>query len=253
MVKYYKGYNPKKKRIPAEYNPEYDRIVCQTIHDFASKVSAKILLDVACGVGFHAAYFAEKGYEVYGTDMAEPAIEELNSLHPEVKSFVGDVDYLPFRDGAFDIVYCFHSFWYFPYPERALDEMIRVTKPDGHLFFDIQSLANPKMRMMHLRARYLDPYLKAILRLFPPARIFYKMVLKHEFEWYGWKHNFTYDTGPTHPNKLYNYFRNKEGIIWETLSASALMAGLEFKNTTYTYKNDARVLFRLTHSSSTLH
>lgn len=246
MVKFYKGYTPGQKRIPTEY----DRILCETIHDFASKVNAKTLLSVACGVGPHAAYFAERGYEVYGIDKAKPAIEELKNLYPEVNSYVGDVDYLPFEDGAFDIIYCFHSFWYFPHPKRALDQMIRVMKRDGYLFFDIQNLANSKMRMMHLSGKYLNPYLKAILRLFPPGRIFYKMVLKHEFEWYSWKHNFAYETGPTHPSKLYSYFRNKGGIIWQTLSSSELIAGLEFKNTNCVYKKDARLLFRLTRSPS---
>ena len=134
-------------------------------------MDAKRILDVAMGIGYpHGYYFVENGYNVYGVDINRSAVGDCKKLYPLIKGFVSDAENLPFKDGTFDIVLCFHSFWYFPNVERAVDEMMRVTGPRGYLFFDIQNGANLKMKWLRFRVKYLFPLPRAIMNLFPPAR-----------------------------------------------------------------------------------
>ena len=57
-----------------------------------------------------------------------------------VKCCQGDIDELPFKDDYFDKVYSISTTWYLTDIQRALSEMLRVTKHGGMLIFDILNL-----------------------------------------------------------------------------------------------------------------
>lgn len=47
--------------------------------------------------------------------------------------FVGDVQALPFEDGAFDVIFCSQVLEHVPEPQKALDEFARVLRPGGRV------------------------------------------------------------------------------------------------------------------------
>lgn len=103
------------------------------------------ILDAGCGEGRNAQYFINAGYQVFGIDQQEMAIQYLRyaakSLDPEYDIYrfqEAKLEDIPFHQGAFDAVICsavLHfamdeaNFW------QMMEEMLRVLKPGGILWF----------------------------------------------------------------------------------------------------------------------
>ncbi|MFC2071770.1 class I SAM-dependent methyltransferase [Chloroflexota bacterium] len=104
------------------------------------------LLEIAIGTGYPFADFFEKaGYSVYGIDISPDLIENCRQLNPNINCKVGDAEGLDYPHDYFDGTYCFHSTWYFPKLNQAIDEMLRVTRTGGLVMFDIQNRNNEEI------------------------------------------------------------------------------------------------------------
>ena len=90
-------------------------------------------LDAGCGAGMAAQIAAERGAAVSGIDASGALLEVARSRVPNGDFRAGDLEALPYSDGAFDIVTGFNSFQYAGNPIIALGEARRVTKLDGKL------------------------------------------------------------------------------------------------------------------------
>lgn len=99
------------------------------------------VLDIACGRGaslFPAAEQIGLSGRAVGIDLAEGMVE---ALTPEIRlrglenveARVMDAENMLFPDATFDYVLCGFCLFFFPNLERALSEMLRVSKPNGHL------------------------------------------------------------------------------------------------------------------------
>jgi len=94
--------------------------------------AAKRVLVVGCGDGTEAAHIAhETGALVVGLDLDVDA----SKRRPGVHLLRADARALPFRDGTFDSLYCYHVLEHVPGPGRAVAEAHRVVHPPGFAFF----------------------------------------------------------------------------------------------------------------------
>jgi SAM-dependent methyltransferase len=100
------------------------------------------LLDIGCGVGGPARYFAQRfGCTVSGIDITGPFVEAANKLTALLdmgdRVFIeqGDGERLPYDDDAFDGAYAQHVTMNVAYRPRFFAEAWRVLKPGG--FFAI--------------------------------------------------------------------------------------------------------------------
>lgn len=91
------------------------------------------LLDVGCGTGHWASFFAEMGYRVTGVDTAPAMIEVAKSSAPECSFEVADACDLPFEDGSFDVVASMAMLEFVRDRPTALGEMVRCAKAGGTL------------------------------------------------------------------------------------------------------------------------
>lgn len=99
------------------------------------------VLDVSCGSGLITLPIAEAvkpDGSVTGIDLSEGMIEKarlrtekLNFGHVSYKQM--DAENLDFEDHSYDAVICSLGLMYFPYPEKALEEMYRVAKPGAEI------------------------------------------------------------------------------------------------------------------------
>src|SRR6266550_7228051 len=106
---------------------------------FAGVQSGQPVLDVACGTGVVAITAARIGANVTGLDLTpellERARENSGVAEVDVDWHEGDVEALPFPDGAFDVVLSQFGHMFAPRPEVAIREMLRVLKPSGTIAF----------------------------------------------------------------------------------------------------------------------
>ncbi len=99
------------------------------------------VLDVSCGSGLVTLPIAEavtSTGSVNGIDLSEGMIEKARSraeklafTHVSFKQM--DAETLTFEDNSFDAVVCSLGLMYFPFPEKALQEMLRVAKPGAEV------------------------------------------------------------------------------------------------------------------------
>jgi SAM-dependent methyltransferase len=105
----------------ATYDAIFERFVTAGTH----------YLDAGCGSGLAAMMAADRGAIVSGIDAAEPLLAIARERVPGGDFRVGDLETLPFGNGAFELVTGFNSFQYAGDPVAALVEARRVSKPSG--------------------------------------------------------------------------------------------------------------------------
>ena len=101
-----------------------------------------------CGAGGRTpplGLFAEFGFETFGIDLSESQIEAAREFCKDrnlnVKFSIGDMRDIPFDDNSFDHVYEFYSMVHLTKSDilKAIEEMKRVVRRGGHLFFGFAS------------------------------------------------------------------------------------------------------------------
>ena len=103
-------------------------------------------LDLGCGTGLLAERVADAGYAVTGLDPSPGMLRQFNRRRPGIPTVVGDGTALPFRDGAFALVYCVAVLHHVAHPDavrRTLLEMARVTQPGGAILVWDHNPRNP--------------------------------------------------------------------------------------------------------------
>jgi ubiquinone/menaquinone biosynthesis C-methylase UbiE len=97
------------------------------------------VLDVGTGAGTLALALAPLVDEVVGVDLVEELLEAARAGAPANATFVsGDATSLPFPDFSFDLACTRRTLHHVARPERAISELVRVTRPGGHVFVDDQ-------------------------------------------------------------------------------------------------------------------
>jgi SAM-dependent methyltransferase len=94
------------------------------------------ILDVACGTGIVTRAVADRlasEGSVMGVDINPGMLMVARQISPDIQWHEASVEALPFDDDTFDVVLSQFALMFFPDPEAALREMIRVLKPRGRL------------------------------------------------------------------------------------------------------------------------
>jgi len=89
---------------------------------------ARRVIEIGCGTGHFAAWFAGKGLRVVGLERAPAMVEEMRRNFSRIPAVLGDAHRLPFRDGAVDLAVFVTTLEFLDDPEGALAESIRVTR-----------------------------------------------------------------------------------------------------------------------------
>jgi SAM-dependent methyltransferase len=97
-----------------------------------AEVDPRSVLEVGCGAGELAERLErELGVGVVAVDQSERMVELTRARGVDAR--VGDVQHLPFTDGAFDVVVAAWMLYHVPDLDVALRELARVLEPGGRL------------------------------------------------------------------------------------------------------------------------
>lgn len=96
-------------------------------------VKGKITLDLASGAGYGTAFLAEHAKQVVGVDFSQEAIDYSKSLYAKknLKFIQGDAANIPLDDSSLDVVVSLETIEHIPEPEKFVQEVVRVLKPEG--------------------------------------------------------------------------------------------------------------------------
>jgi len=101
--------------------------------DALGPLAGRSLLDAGCGAGLALTLAAERGAMVSGVDAAAGLLTVARDRLPGADLREGDLEAIPFPDGAFDVVTAFNSVQYAADPVAALRELRRVCAPAGRV------------------------------------------------------------------------------------------------------------------------
>lgn len=121
-----------------------ERSAIQELAGFIALRPGTHLLDVGCGIGGPARFFAERGYQVTGIDLSEEFVRVAESLTRRLK-LEGKAQYrqgsaleMPFSSGTFDGAYMIHVGMNIQDKAGVFREVARLVKPGGQFaIFDI--------------------------------------------------------------------------------------------------------------------
>jgi SAM-dependent methyltransferase len=101
----------------------------------AQLAKGRATLDAGCGIGYGTAILSRAGaLTAYGLDIDPAATARAQELFGDFADFGGgDLMAMPLPRDAFDLVVCFEAIEHVADPERALDELRRVLRPEGIL------------------------------------------------------------------------------------------------------------------------
>jgi demethylmenaquinone methyltransferase / 2-methoxy-6-polyprenyl-1,4-benzoquinol methylase len=118
------------------------------------------VLDVAAGTGTSGMALTRRGADVVACDVSQGMLSVGRRRHPGMRFVAGDGRRLPFADGSFDAVTISFGLRNIADPERALAEMLRVTRPGGRLVVCEFSMPVAPVRRALFRAylRHLVPF-----------------------------------------------------------------------------------------------
>src|SRR5271157_2026798 len=140
--------------------------------EFAKPQAQELVLDVACGPGAFVLAVAPRVRFALGIDLTPEMLRQARQVQAEkqianVAFARGDADSLPFPDASFDLVSCQHAFHHITKPEPVLQEMIRVTKPEGRLLIldPLAPESDAKFELYNHIERLRDPSHASSLRL----------------------------------------------------------------------------------------
>jgi 2-polyprenyl-3-methyl-5-hydroxy-6-metoxy-1,4-benzoquinol methylase len=124
---------------------ENEQFFEQAHDDFVRRLDqppGSLALDIGCGICANSIRLARRGYIVSAADYSEPILVQAreNVLRQKLSERVNiareDILNLSYPSNHFDLVLCWGVLMHIPNAERAISELVRVTKPDGFLVLE---------------------------------------------------------------------------------------------------------------------
>lgn len=159
-----------------------DHVWLAALRKAAAPQPGEYILDLAAGTGASSAALAKSGARVLAADLSEGMIEIGRQRHPEIEFVQANALEMPFEDDTFDTVTISYGLRNIPDTERALKEMLRVTKPGGSVV--ILEFSKPTNRWFHkFYTLHQDVVMPAFARLFSSDKEAYDYLIESIRAW----------------------------------------------------------------------
>ena len=122
------------ERVAARQDARAERLAAE-VRDFVRPKGDERALDVGTGAGALAFALAPLVREVVGLDPVPELLELAQArARPNTEFVQGDGTALPFPDASFDLAATHRTLHHVARPERVVADLVRVTRPGGHVF-----------------------------------------------------------------------------------------------------------------------
>lgn len=122
----------------------------QHSYSLLGNLSGKKLLEVGCGSGQQAVWFATQGARVTAIDVSDQSVQNTKQWAKQQRvkltALTMNAEQLPFSENTFDLVYL-NSVLMHVDPERVLQECARVLKKGGKIVIVEPLQSNPLLRL----------------------------------------------------------------------------------------------------------
>lgn len=137
------------------FRPAYphEQVVRWAFRNLDRNANPKVkVLDLGCGAGRHAIFFAEEGFDAYGCDISAVGLRELQ-LSAQQRGVTVQTHQTPghdlshYGDSTFDAILCFGVIYYMALAEaeQLIREVFRVLRPNGTLCFVVRNLGDSRL------------------------------------------------------------------------------------------------------------
>lgn len=144
----------------AAYTEQVSLPLFGAVLDAARVTPGTRLLDAGCGAGLLALLAALRGAQVSALDASAALLAIVRQRVPAADVREGDMEALPFADGAFDAVAAVNSLFYAADMNAAMRELVRVLRPGGRVV--VTAWGPPE------RCQFLNAVMPALGPLMPP-------------------------------------------------------------------------------------
>ncbi len=132
-------------------------------------IKDKIVVDVACGVGYGSHYLARCDAKYIIAIDLDGYVLSLARKYYNTQNLVyvsGDARHLPLRDNSVDIFVSFETIEHLSKPEQFLKEIARVLKPSGMLIISTPNKRWTRHPSYHLHEFYPNDFYKLLEKYF---------------------------------------------------------------------------------------
>jgi len=142
----------------------------------AGLVRDREVLDVGCGLGHGTAALAAAGAtRAVGMDISDDAVRAARERFGDIAEFVvGDLVEPAFDENSFDVVACFETIAQVGDPERALNELRRILRPEGVLLISAPNAAFHRARAIEMHEHRPDDIAESLRRRFSEVRLYHQ-------------------------------------------------------------------------------
>jgi SAM-dependent methyltransferase len=114
------------QNLQSKFDQGVTDLTPESLDAVTNAIAGHTVLDVACGRGYLAESLAARGHDVVGCDVATSAGRR--GSDERVHWCDGNIEELPFRDGAFDTVVSTHTLEHVQHLGSAIEELRRVAR-----------------------------------------------------------------------------------------------------------------------------
>lgn len=116
------------------------------------------ILDVGCHLGAFLEVAQKRGWDAYGIDISEFAVEVARKISG-IKFFLGELKDIHFEDCFFDLITCSEVIEHLTSPYETLIKIHRILKDDGLLVIQTANMNSLRIRFLGRRDYYLPVHL----------------------------------------------------------------------------------------------
>lgn len=106
----------------------------EKIIEFCPDIKNAKILDVGCGPGRLVKPLKDGGYNIVGIEYDAALVALGNAWVGDEAISQGSAYELPYPNNSFDVIVGHDLLEHLPYPNKAYHEMVRVCKPNGHIY-----------------------------------------------------------------------------------------------------------------------